>query len=142
MPWWLILHAAVTWALCGIIWFIQIVQYPLLRRSAGATFCELEAAHVWRSGLVIGPIALVEAITAMPVSHFLWRTHPALDFALILCLVAIWLSTFFAQVPLHLRLLQSYDRSLVEKLILTNWLRTVAWSVRGCLLAGVLSAAR
>ncbi|NIT98857.1 MAG: hypothetical protein GWN79_27120 [Actinobacteria bacterium] len=48
-------------------------------------------------------------------------------------------STVLVQVPLHRRLAEGHDRRTAERLIATNWVRTVAWSLRGLLLAWVLA---
>jgi hypothetical protein len=34
------------------------------------------------------------------------------------------------QVPCHNRLAERFDGSLVRRLVLTNWVRTLAWSAR------------
>lgn len=46
-------------------------------------------------------------------------------------LVLIWVSTFAVQVPLHERLALGFDRAVWHRLVATNWLRTIAWTVRG-----------
>jgi hypothetical protein len=43
---------------------------------------------------------------------------------------AIWCSTAFLQVPIHNQLAQGYDAGLVSRLVTTNWIRTVAWTLR------------
>jgi hypothetical protein len=58
-----------------------------------------------------------------------------------ICLLAvIWLSTFFAQVPLHARLAKGFDAVTHRRLVLSNWLRTAAWTGRGILALVMLSA--
>ena len=45
-------------------------------------------------------------------------------------LALIWVSTFAVQVPLHARLASGFDRAVWHRLVVTNWLRTLAWTVR------------
>ncbi len=45
----------------------------------------------------------------------------------------IWASTALLQVPRHTALGSGFDRAALSGLVLTNWLRTAAWSVRGAL---------
>jgi hypothetical protein len=45
----------------------------------------------------------------------------------------IWGSTALLQVPRHTTLGSGFDRTALSGLVLTNWLRTAAWSVRGAL---------
>ena len=46
-------------------------------------------------------------------------------------LLVIWVSTALLQVPLHRKLSAGFDARRVQLLIGSNWIRTVAWSVRG-----------
>lgn len=42
----------------------------------------------------------------------------------------IWLSTALLQVPLHRALLPGFDPAKIHRLVRSNWLRTVAWTLR------------
>ena len=42
----LLIHVAATLAMSGVIWFIQIVHYPLLTLVGAAGFTTYEAAHI------------------------------------------------------------------------------------------------
>ena len=53
--------------------------------------------------------------------------------ALVLLLV-VWGSTTFVQVPLHGRLARGLDATALRRLVLTNWIRTAAWTLRAGLL--------
>ena len=44
--------------------------------------------------------------------------------------VLIWLSTFTLQVPIHKKLQSGKDKTLIRRLLKTNWIRTVAWSMK------------
>jgi hypothetical protein len=45
--------------------------------------------------------------------------------------VVVWLSTALLQVPRHTTLGSGFDRGAWSGLVLSNWVRTVAWSARG-----------
>jgi hypothetical protein len=45
----------------------------------------------------------------------------------------IWASTLFIQMPPHKRLGRGYDAALIDRLVLSNWLRSGLWSVRSFL---------
>ena len=49
------------------------------------------------------------------------------------------LSTVAIQVPQHARLAADHDDSVVAALIARNWIRTIAWTARGVLLAVVIA---
>lgn len=53
--WLLVVHAATTLFMVGVIWFVQIVHYPLCSRVGGAAFAGYERDHVRRTGRVGGP---------------------------------------------------------------------------------------
>ncbi len=52
----------------------------------------------------------------------------------------IWLSTVHLQVPMHLRLERGFDPVVQHSLVTTNWMRTVAWSLRGLLVLWMMAA--
>jgi hypothetical protein len=60
---------------------------------------------------------------------------PQIDFRLVLgglgLTLIIWASTFFVQVPLHDKLAGGFDSDAHRLLVNTNWIRAVAWSLRG-----------
>jgi hypothetical protein len=52
-------------------------------------------------------------------------------------LAGIWLATALLSVPCHQQLALGYDADLIERLVATNWVRTVLWSLRGLLVLAV-----
>ncbi len=130
-----LLQLAATLFMTGLIWFVQIVHYPLFLRIPPAAFVPYERTHTTRTGWVVAPIMLLELITAAallvlsaPLRHstaFLTATT---------LLAAVWISTAVLQIPLHRRLSASPDPAAITSLIHTNWLRTIAWSLRSILL--------
>jgi hypothetical protein len=130
----LLIHAAATWFMVGIIWFVQIVHYPLFDHLAGEVAASYAYEHQRRTGWVVGPVMLIEMATAVLLGLF---RPPGVGFPLIvagLALIAtVWISTFFVQIPIHAKLLEGYDGPLQRRLVVTNWIRTVAWTARGAL---------
>jgi hypothetical protein len=130
----LIAHVAATWAMVGLIWFVQAVHYPLFALVGSGGFVQYEAAHRLRTSLVVGPPMVVEAVTALwlvlapPVG--LGRFLPAVGLALV---GVVWGSTVVLQVPEHDRLSERFDTGAVRRLVVSNWVRTAAWSARGAL---------
>ena len=59
------LHLAGTLVMVGVIWYVQLVHYPLMARVNPVGFPEFHREHTRRTGwVVIGPM-LVEAATAV-----------------------------------------------------------------------------
>jgi hypothetical protein len=56
-------------------------------------------------------------------------------------LLGIHASTFLVQVPLHERLSAGWDAAAHQRLVASNWVRTVLWTVRAVLVAAMLAAA-
>jgi len=133
-----VVHACATLFMAGLIWFVQVVHYPLFARVGPDGFTAYSEAHQRLTTLVVGPAMLVEAVTAA-VLVFLRPSgvSPALLWTGLGLLGVIWLSTAFLQVPLHGRLATGFSAEACDALVSTNWIRTVAWSLRGLVAAGV-----
>jgi hypothetical protein len=127
----LLTHAAATGVMTGLIWFVQVVHYPLLARVGATSFVEYEQAHVRRTTRVVAPAMLVEAATAT-VLPFVSPTPPGrvLAWGGLALLAAVWMSTALLQVPCHRKLARGFDPDVARRLVATNWIRTVCWSVR------------
>jgi len=135
----LLIHATATLAMCGVIWIVQRVHYPLMTYADASRFGEFERAHQRRIGSVVLPLMVIEAASAALILA-LGVAHVALSTAGIAILVVLWLSTFLVQVPLHRRLEQGLSPSTIAQLVRTNWIRTILWTVRGGLALMMLAA--
>jgi hypothetical protein len=135
----LALHAAATWTMVGVIWFVQLVHYPLLDRAGGSDFASYQRRNTRRTAWVVIPPMIVEALTAAALAVAPPAGVPRGAAWTGLALVAvIWLSTALLQVPRHRRLEHAYDARAHRGLVATNWLRTAAWSARGLLVLWVM----
>jgi len=125
-------HLLVTLLMTGIIWFVQIVHYPLFARVGAADFQVYESLHRQWTGWVVAPLMLLELGTALAL---LWQAPEALPgwsrWMGATLVGLLWASTFFLSVPLHMRLDAGYDPEVIRRLVQTNWPRTVLWSLRG-----------
>ena len=119
----------------GIIWFVQIVHYPLLATIGPGEFCDYTRRHQILITWIVGPPMLVEVASAgaLLIIAPLLLLSPAYTAALGLLFV-IWISTAVLQVPLHGKLCQARDEHSIRRLVLTNWIRTIAWTARAVLL--------
>ena len=127
----LLVNAAATWYLTGLIWTIQVVHYPLFAQVGKDSFAGYEASHTRRITWVVGPPMLLELVTSTAL--VLWRPEPlAAWWAWMgLALVGlVWVSTVVLQVPQHNRLARQFEPEAHRLLVQTNWVRTLAWSAR------------
>ncbi len=126
------MHLFATAGMVGLIWFVQVVHYPLFATVGSDHFASYETAHQRLTSFVVGPLMAVEGVTAIwlvvapPAA--LSRVLPLLGLAV---LGVIQASTVFLQVPQHAALANGYDPARVSRLVRTNWIRTVGWSIRG-----------
>lgn len=130
---------ASTWTMVGLIWFVQIVHYPLFDRVGDAGFQTYEQVHQRLTTWVVAPLMFAELITAGLLLWFRPIGVPGWLLWLGAGLVVVnWASTAFIQVPLHTKLLEGFDQEAYERLVSTNWLRTIAWSLRGLIVLALV----
>lgn len=128
----------------GVIWFTQIVHYPLFARIPS----EVSPAHAEenqrRTSYVVGLPMLVEGLTAIA----LFVSPPDgvprwLPFVSGVLLAVVLLSTIAFQVPRHAQLAtpltQDEIDSVVKRLVLSNWVRTIGWSARTVIAAAIIT---
>ena len=132
--WTLLLHVASTLTMVGLIWFVQIVHYPLFSRVGRDNFRRYEMDHQRLVAWIVAPGMLTEMVTAI---MLVWcrpiGIEPITLWIGVALLVSIWLITYSVQVPQHATLVLSYDEHVQQSLVRGNWFRTAAWSARGLL---------
>jgi hypothetical protein len=121
-----VVHIVATAGMFGLIWFVQVVHYPLFDGVEG-DFSVYAERHGDRTSLVVGPLMVAEAVTA---AVLLIDDPSALTIVGFVLVAVVWLSTAFIQVPCHRRLAAGFDPVAHRRLVTTNWLRTAAWSAR------------
>jgi len=136
----LLAHITATLVMVGVIWFVQIVHYPLFSRVGSEGFSLYSEAHSRLTTCVVGPPMLVEASTALLLVFRRPEGIPLAAAIIGFALVAtIWLSTALLQVPRHTALGSGFDHAAWSALVLSNWFRTAAWTTRGALVVWMAS---
>jgi hypothetical protein len=138
--WIFLLNVATTGMMVGIIWFVQLVHYPLFARAGIDGFGWYAAAHARWTGWTVAPAMLIEAGTSL----LLLRWAPPgipwyVPWAGLAMVVVIWASTFMLQVPCHTALARGWNPAAFRRLQATNWIRTLLWTARGALLIWTLT---
>jgi len=131
-----LLTLALTLYMTGMIWGMQVFEYPLFARVAPAEFAAYHAAH--NRGLpffVILPsvLALVSALVLF------WRRPTALQLWMVVVIVlldlAVISSTAALQAPLHARLdRDGFSAEIIQRLVRSNWIRTILWTANSVFL--------
>lgn len=123
----------------GLIWFVQIVHYPLFAKVPINLLAEYEKAHSHRTGVVVVPLMLIELLTTallcFPIFNRAGSILPVIGAVI---LAGVWISTFAMQLPLHIMLSKLGDYRTVQRLVSTNWIRTLGWSARSAIVILIL----
>ena len=125
----------------GVIRVMQVVHYPLMRFASGEQFARFETEHQTRISWVVGPLMAVEGLCVLA---FLFAPPAGLPGWLPWAgagveAVAIG-TTVFVSAPLHGRLNAHFDQETLDRLVATNWIRTIAWTCRAGLAIAMLVA--
>ncbi len=128
------IHLLCTHAMIGLIWFVQVVHYPMFDGVGEKQFSDYQVRHMRLTTYVVSPFMIGEFITLF----WLFSVPEFYNNQLFLVsaglLILIWVSTAILQVPCHNHLLKNFDYFVHRKLVNSNWIRTLAWSLRGIVL--------
>jgi hypothetical protein len=130
-----LLNLAATWFMTGLIWFVQVVHYPLMGGALGDGFAAYHRQHVARTTRIVAPVMLLELATAALLPWLRPAEVPVvIAWAALVLLLVAWGSTVLLQIPRHNALAACYADATRGALCRTNWIRTIAWSARGVIL--------
>ncbi len=129
----ILINLLLTWFLIGLIWVVQVVHYPTFRFFKEGDFLPFHHFHTKSiTKIVVGTMIAELALGAW----LTWQQQFSMDYLIpFLMLLGIWASTFFIQIPLHTRLAERRNEKEIERLINSNWIRTVLWTFKGIWLA-------
>ena len=138
--WTLLIALVTTLFSVGVIWFMQVLEYPLFAYVGMEAFSTFHAQHNRRlPGVVFAPMLLAFASTATllfvrpaPVPAWLAWLGVAL-------VGVVLVSSFTLLIPRHLRLTnEGYSLEVIQELVRFNWLRTAAWTLHALVLLTML----
>ena len=126
----------------GIIWFVQVVHYPLLGQVGLANFVRYEEQHTLLTTFIVFPPMFLELVTSACLLGIRPRYILATEaYAIFTITGFIWLLTFIVHVPQHDMLSRGFSGELHATLVSTNWGRTILWTVKSALLVWLLRRA-
>lgn len=123
-----LLHFYCTVFMTGLIWTIQIVHYPSFGFVKEERYREFQYFHMRRITYIVAPLMILELLSGALIMFKNYQNTPYVIACFLLLL--IWLNTAFLNVPIHNRLMSKGDEILFKKLVLSNWPRTVLWTLR------------
>ena len=128
------INIASTWFMVGLIWFVQIVHYPLFGYVGSNEFETFHENHKIFITPVVGFVMILELVTSVILIFQIRIGIPNWTVIVGIILIGvIWISTLFLQIPYHNKLSSKFDKNVLILLVNTNWIRTICWSLRGIL---------
>jgi hypothetical protein len=124
----LIVALASSWYLTGVIWFVQVVHYPLFAGVGAAGFRDYHTAHTRLTTPVVAAPMLAELLAAALAIRGVPGVPARLSWAGLALAAAAWGSTAMVQVPLHARLAAGFDGAAHDALVATNLGRAALWT--------------
>ncbi len=119
---------AVDFGMLILIWLVQLIIYPSFEYSARDSFIDWHEKYTGLITLVVLPLMVAQiglVISQVVGGDRSWETLVCLGLV-----VFCWGVTFSLSVPAHNQLQAlGNDVTTVRWLVLTNWLRTVGWSI-------------
>ncbi len=135
----LLVNAFSTWFMTGLIWFVQVVHYPLFDGVGADNFQLYANRHRQLTSLVVAAPMLTEAFSSVVLAAVWSRTYTWLLWFNLALVIAIWISTALCSIPCHEKLCASgYVGTTHQWLVLSNWSRTGLWTLRSLILAFVI----
>lgn len=136
----LLLQLGTTLLLVALIWFVQVVAYPLFARVAAADFLAYHASHSRLITYVNAPLMVGELASSM--AWLIWPLSGVprqVAWVGAVLAVATWVVTMFVSVRQQDILAPGFDARAHNLLVATNWLRTASGTARGAILLWVIA---
>ena len=117
-----------------LIWIVQLIIYP------GFGYYSNDQLHQWHPiytkaiTIIVLPLMLGQLVLH---GWRLWSQFSIVYLIVFIMVLSNWAITFFVSVPLHGKISSGENIGVaVEKLVGTNWYRTILWSL--VFLAGIV----
>ena len=131
----IVVHAAASMFMVGLIWTIHYVHYPLFVYVGESTYVSFQTAHVERIGKLLFVPWLTEGITLIGIlalailgGRKTLRVPAVINgaaMAIVLVISGFW------SAPAHGKLAAGFDKTVHDQLMTVNLIRALAWTVCG-----------
>ncbi len=117
----------VAFGLAVLIWLVQLVIYPAFADITVEGFRRWHRRYTRSMTRIVAPLMIAQVALLI---GLLWA-RPRPTFVMAAALVGVaWLATARVAVPLHRELEgEGHDLHRIARLVRTNWIRTVAWTL-------------
>ncbi len=130
------LTLALTWYMSGMIWSMQILEYPLFALVGPKEFPAYHRRH--NRGLPL--LVILPSLAAFASAVVVIFTRPArlpLWASIVVAVLDLFIiiATAVREAPLHAQLdREGYSATLIRQLVQGNWMRTALWTVNALFL--------
>lgn len=126
----------------GLIWFVDCVHYPLFDRVGASEFARYHEQHSRiTSYVVIGPMMIELVASILLVIQRPPGSGRMLVWAGLIACVSTWTATGLLSVPMHQILSSGFDPKAHRRLVRTNRVRVVAWTLHSLILVRMVANA-
>lgn len=117
-----------------LIWLVQIIIYPSFTHISPDRFVRYHRTYTGQITFFVVPLMFAQLFFH---ALILWA-NPSTSSVVCMALIALaWLATFGLSVPCHHQLAKhGYSPKVINRLVRTNWIRTIAWT--GVLIMDIL----
>lgn len=124
----------VSFGLVVLIWLVQCVIYPSFAAVEPGSFVAWHARYTRAITWFVGPLMLAQVGL---LGRLLYERPGVRISAAASAVAACWIATAALAVPCHDRLQAGgRDLAVIRRLVATNWVRTVGWTLAFVLLLG------
>ena len=123
----MLVHFLFNFGIFVMIWMVQLIVYPSFRYVDEKEFTKWHASYTTRISFVVIPLMFGQVGMLGFLLFTNGGTIPLIAQAVLVSIA--WLSTFLLSVPCHNELSKAKNPGQIERLVSTNWIRTVAWSL-------------
>jgi len=127
----LLFNLTSTLLIAGVLWFVQLVHYPLFNEIPAKNMVNYGYYHIQKISGIINLLFIVDFTTIV---FLLLLVNSDLSATLMIINIAIFgfivILTRITFLPIHQKLSKNPNSFLISKLINLNWIRTLVWSLK------------
>lgn len=128
-----VVHIISSTLMAGVLWIVQLVHYPLFSYVDINQFIEFHRQHSIRITYIVGPAMILQLVSATLLSFAppckLSELPNSYAYAFLILTVFVFLATALLAIPEHQKLAGGYLAHVHQRLVITNWVRTLAYSL-------------
>ena len=118
---------AIDFALFILIWLVQLVIYPVFHFVSERDFSTWHKIYCKRIAYFVLPLMIAQLFESLAACFFVGTW---IEWIKLILIILVWLVTFLISAPCHNKLSKfGKDMIVISKLVLTNWIRTILWSM-------------